>query len=174
MFKNILSISIICVATTSSSCSAFQEVTHFKKTSLQKHFSETILRLHPSKKVRFAVSVVPSNPSEEIEEMDRDDDEGVGYVRESHYLTSPTVEQQQAMALLQIPRHHDGREGSISSSVSDLDVPIYSSENLTTSPKRPASGVSRNLFVSNNSNCLFIQKNGLCIRKGEKSKYLSD
>lgn len=80
---------------------------------------------------------VPSN----CKEMDRDDDDGVGYVRESHYLKSPTVEQQQALALLQVPGR-EGRESSISSSISDLDVPIYSSENLTTSPKRPVPGVS--------------------------------
>lgn len=73
--------------------------------------------------------------------MDHDDDEGVGFIRESHYLKSPTIEQQQAMALLQIPRRDNVREGSISSNVSDLDVPIYSSENLTTSPRREVHGV---------------------------------
>ncbi|XP_018568459.1 solute carrier family 2, facilitated glucose transporter member 1 [Anoplophora glabripennis] len=72
--------------------------------------------------------------------MDHDDDEGVGFIRESHYLKSPTIEQQQAMALLQIPRRDNVREGSISSNVSDLDVPIYSSENLTTRPKREVPG----------------------------------
>ncbi|EFA03486.1 hypothetical protein TcasGA2_TC013485 [Tribolium castaneum] len=73
--------------------------------------------------------------------MDRDDDDGVGYVAESHYLKSPTVAEQQAMALLQIPPR-EGREGSISSNVSDMDVPIYSSENLTTSSRRPIQSVS--------------------------------
>lgn len=71
--------------------------------------------------------------------MDHDDDEGVGYISESHYLKSPS--HQQAMALLQIPSR-GGREGSISSSVSDMDVPIYSSENLTTRPSRPVESVS--------------------------------
>lgn len=74
--------------------------------------------------------------------MDQDDDEGVGFIAQSHFLRSPpTVAEQQAMALLQIPSR-DGREGSISSNVSDLDVPIYSSENLTTSSRRPVHGVS--------------------------------
>jgi hypothetical protein len=73
--------------------------------------------------------------------MDRDDDDGVGFVAQSHYLKSPTVAEQQAMALLQIPQR-GGRESSISSNVSDLDVPIYSSENLTTSPRRPVHSVS--------------------------------
>nr|XP_023017429.1 solute carrier family 2, facilitated glucose transporter member 1-like isoform X1 [Leptinotarsa decemlineata]XP_023017430.1 solute carrier family 2, facilitated glucose transporter member 1-like isoform X1 [Leptinotarsa decemlineata] len=67
--------------------------------------------------------------------MDHDDDDGVGYIRESHYLKTPMSERQQAIALLQVPRDIT-REGSISSNVSDLDIPIYSSENLTTSPKR--------------------------------------
>ncbi|RZC43185.1 hypothetical protein BDFB_012080, partial [Asbolus verrucosus] len=67
--------------------------------------------------------------------MDQDDD-GVGFISQSHYLKSPTVAEQQAMALLQIPPRED-REASISSNVSDLDVPIYSSENLTTSPRAP-------------------------------------
>ncbi|XP_066251238.1 solute carrier family 2, facilitated glucose transporter member 3-like isoform X1 [Euwallacea similis] len=66
---------------------------------------------------------------------DMDDDDGVGFVAESHYLKSPTVAEQQAMRLLQVPGR-DGRDGSLSSSVSDLDVPIYSSENLTTTPRR--------------------------------------
>ncbi|CAG9823643.1 unnamed protein product [Phaedon cochleariae] len=76
--------------------------------------------------------------------MERDDDDGIGYVRESHYLKSPSLDRQQAIALLQVPRG-EGREGSISSSVSDLDVPIYSSENLTTSSKREPQGVSQRL-----------------------------
>ncbi|ENN75244.1 hypothetical protein D910_06505 [Dendroctonus ponderosae] len=76
-------------------------------------------------------------------DMDRDDDDGVGFVAESHYLKSPTVAEQQAMRLLQVPTS-PGREGSISSSVSDLDVPIYSSENLTTRPRREVPSVSCN------------------------------
>ncbi|XP_057661172.1 solute carrier family 2, facilitated glucose transporter member 1-like isoform X2 [Diorhabda carinulata] len=72
--------------------------------------------------------------------MDHDDDEGVGFIRPSHYLKSPTIAEQQAMALLQVPKKTGDREGSISSSVSDLDIPIYSSENLTTSVRREPHG----------------------------------
>lgn len=72
--------------------------------------------------------------------MDHDDDEGVGFIRPSHYLKSPTIAEQQAMALLQVPKKSGEREGSISSSVSDLDIPIYSSENLTTSARREPEG----------------------------------
>lgn len=80
-----------------------------------------------------------------FEDMDgRDDDDGVGFVAESHYLKSPTVAEQQAMRLLQVPGR-TGREGSISSNVSDLDVPIYSSENLTTSPRREVPSVSHDV-----------------------------
>ncbi|XP_072376452.1 solute carrier family 2, facilitated glucose transporter member 1-like isoform X1 [Diabrotica undecimpunctata] len=71
--------------------------------------------------------------------MDHDDDEGVGFIRPSHYLKSPTIAEQQAMALLQIPKKTD-REGSISSNVSDMDIPIYSTEQLTTSLKREPHG----------------------------------
>lgn len=60
-----------------------------------------------------------------------DDEDGVGFVAESHYLKHPTIAQQQTMALLKVPSR-SGREGSVSSSISELDVPIYSSENLTT------------------------------------------
>lgn len=71
--------------------------------------------------------------------MDHDDDEEVGFIAESHYLKSPT--HQQAMALLQVPPRA-GRTDSVSSSLSDLDVPIYSSENLTTRSARPVEAVS--------------------------------
>lgn len=76
--------------------------------------------------------------------MDQDDDDGVGFIAKSHYLKSPTNDEQQAMALLQIPRNsgREGREASISSNVSDLDIPIYSSDNLTTSSRPYVSGVS--------------------------------
>lgn len=73
--------------------------------------------------------------------MDHDDD-GVGFVRESHYLKSVPFDKKEAMALLNVPSDRDRREGSISSNVSDLDIPIYSSENLTTSTRRPPTGVS--------------------------------
>lgn len=74
--------------------------------------------------------------------MNADDDDGVGFVAESHYLKSPSIVQQQAMALLQVP-NRQSREPSMSSNLSDLDVPIYSSENLTTQlPRRQFSGVS--------------------------------
>lgn len=89
------------------------------------------IELSIDKKVRFSST----------SDMDHDDDDGVGFIRESHYLKSPTIEEQQAMALLQIPRRDNVREGSLSSNVSDLDVPIYSSENLTTRPRREVSGV---------------------------------
>lgn len=79
--------------------------------------------------------------------MDNEDDEGVGYISESHFLRSPSGAHQQAMALLQVPSGRQGRESSISSSVSDLDVPIYSSENLTTRSSRPVEGVSSFLVV---------------------------
>ena len=92
--------------------------------------------------------------------MDRDDDDGVGFVAESHYLKSPTVAEQQAMALLQIPKR-EGREGSISSNVSDMDVPIYSSENLTTSPRRPVHSVSPGNVVTS------IEKNTAWINPGD-------
>lgn len=70
--------------------------------------------------------------------MDQDDDDGVGYVAESHYLT-PSA--RQAVPLLQVPQRNTERESSISSNVSDMDVPIYSSDNLTTRPGRAPSGV---------------------------------
>lgn len=78
--------------------------------------------------------------------MDNDDDEGVGFISESHFLKSPSGVHQQAMALLQVPSGRGAREASISSSVSDLDVPIYSSENLTTRSARPVEGVSVFMF----------------------------
>lgn len=84
--------------------------------------------------------------------MDRDEDDGVGFVSQSHYLKSPTIAEQQAMALLQIPRRDD-REGSISSNVSDLDIPIYSSENLTTSSRKPVHSVSFKL-IFNKKTCI--------------------
>ncbi|KAF7269621.1 hypothetical protein GWI33_017346 [Rhynchophorus ferrugineus] len=74
-------------------------------------------------------------------EMERDDDDGVGYVAESHYLKSPTVAEQQAMRLLQVPGM-ERQDSSISSNMSDMDVPIYSSENLTTRPIREVRSVS--------------------------------
>ncbi|KAK9869887.1 hypothetical protein WA026_003607 [Henosepilachna vigintioctopunctata] len=80
--------------------------------------------------------------------MNRDDDDGVGFVAESHYLKSPSIAQQQAMALLQVPRRDD-RASSVSSNISDLDVPIYSSDNLTTRvPTRRLSGVIKAQFLS--------------------------
>ncbi|CAH0557958.1 unnamed protein product [Brassicogethes aeneus] len=91
--------------------------------------------------------------------MDRDDDDdGVGYVRESHYLKSPTVAEQQAMSLLNIPGR-DGREGSISSNVSDLDVPIYSSENLTTSSRKPVKGARQQTEKDTGSKIMDLPKN---------------
>lgn len=78
-------------------------------------------------------------------EMDHDED-GVGYVRESHYLKGDPYDRQQAMALLNVPSDRSRREGSISSNVSDLDIPIYSSENLTTSTRRPPHGVSFSIY----------------------------
>lgn len=74
-------------------------------------------------------------------EMDHDED-GVGYIRESHYLKSDPYDRQQAVALLNVPSDRSRREGSVSSNVSDMDIPIYSSENLTTSANRPPHGVS--------------------------------
>lgn len=75
--------------------------------------------------------------------MDHDDDEGVGFISESHYLKSPTIEEQQAMSLLQIPSGRGmSRGGSVSSNISDIDVPIYSTDNLTTRPSRAVHGVS--------------------------------
>lgn len=70
--------------------------------------------------------------------MDQDDDDGVGFVSESHYL-SPAAKQ--AVPLLQVPPRKS-RESSVSSSIADMDVPIYSSDNLTTKPARVATGVS--------------------------------
>lgn len=78
--------------------------------------------------------------------MDHDEDDGVGFIRPSHYLKSPTLAEQQAMSLLTVPGGSD-REGSISSNVSDMDIPIYSSENLTTSLRREPHGVSKNLVI---------------------------
>lgn len=71
--------------------------------------------------------------------MDQDDDDGVGFVAESHYLT-PSA--RQAVPLLQVPRRNMDRESSISSNVSEMDLPIYSSDTLTTRPNRAPSGVS--------------------------------
>lgn len=76
-----------------------------------------------------------------ILEMDHDDDDGVGFVRESHYLKNTDFDHQQARALLNVPEMR--RETSISSNVSDMDVPIYSSECLTTVPRKPTRGVSK-------------------------------
>lgn len=110
-----------------------------------------------NKKVRFSFSA----PFE----MDHDDDEGVGFIRESHYLKSPTIEQQQAMALLQIPRRDNIREGSISSNVSDLDVPIYSSENLTTRPRREVRGVCILFLVINVSDVSIFMTGSTYVKK---------
>lgn len=62
--------------------------------------------------------------------MDQDDD-GVGYVAEGHYLKSTDEEHHQAMSLLQLPSDRNQRGASISSSITDIDAPIYSTDNLT-------------------------------------------
>lgn len=74
--------------------------------------------------------------------MDHDEDEGVGFIRESHYLKSTDLDHQQARALLNVPTELR-RDTSISSNVSDMDIPIYSSECLTTTPRKPTRGVSK-------------------------------
>ncbi|XP_044727642.1 solute carrier family 2, facilitated glucose transporter member 1-like isoform X3 [Chrysoperla carnea] len=67
--------------------------------------------------------------------LENDDDDGVGYIAASHMLRPSSVDdQQQSIALLQVPRNSRVRHESISSSVSDIDVPIYSTDNLTTRP----------------------------------------
>ncbi|GLV38604.1 Glucose transporter 1 [Carabus blaptoides fortunei] len=61
--------------------------------------------------------------------MKREDDDGVGYIADSHLLR-PSPLRQQEMALLKVPRT-GSRSISVSSSVSDLEEPIYDSENLS-------------------------------------------
>lgn len=61
--------------------------------------------------------------------MNRDDDDGVGYIADSHLLR-PSPVRQQEMALLKVPRT-GSRSISVSSSVSDLEDPIYDNDNLT-------------------------------------------
>lgn len=70
--------------------------------------------------------------------MDQDDDDGVGYIADSHYIQSVD---RQAVPLLKLPSRSD-RDTSISSNVSDMDVPIYSADNLTTKRPRADQGVS--------------------------------
>lgn len=62
--------------------------------------------------------------------LDEDDDnDGVGYISNSHLLRPTTLEdRQQTIALLQVPSGRT-RTASLSSSVSDIDN--YSTENLT-------------------------------------------
>lgn len=74
--------------------------------------------------------------------MDQDDDEGVGFISESHFLKSPSIEQQQAMSLLSLPGGRVSRDESVSSNISDIDIPIYSTETLTTRAGRPVGAVS--------------------------------
>lgn len=61
--------------------------------------------------------------------MRRDDDDGVGYIADSHLLR-PSPIRQQEMALLKVPRT-GSRSISVSSSVSDLEEPIYDNDNMT-------------------------------------------
>lgn len=79
--------------------------------------------------------------------MDHDEDDGVGFIADSHYLKSTSREDRQsAVALLSLPGR-TSRGGSISSNISDIDVPIYSTDNLTTRPPRHIKGVSHIILI---------------------------
>lgn len=87
------------------------------------------------KKVRFS-SYITSYLN-----MDHDDDEGVGFIAESHYAKSASEDRQAAVSLLQGPVKQS--KGSfLSSNVNDIDVPIYSTDNLTGPKRKPVTGVS--------------------------------
>ncbi|KAK9737763.1 hypothetical protein QE152_g10407 [Popillia japonica] len=71
--------------------------------------------------------------------MDHDDDEGVGFIAESHYAKSASEDRQAAVSLLQGPVKQS--KGSfLSSNVNDIDVPIYSTDNLTGPKRKPVTG----------------------------------
>ncbi|CAH1992108.1 unnamed protein product [Acanthoscelides obtectus] len=77
-----------------------------------------------------------------------DNDRGIGFIRASHYLRDDSPDEdsdrQQAMRLLQVPsapRHGILRSSSFSSNnSSDLDIPIYSSETLSKTPRKEVPG----------------------------------
>lgn len=58
-----------------------------------------------------------------LRDMD-DDDDGVGYIADTHLLR-PSGASQTEMTLLTVPEKGTSRQGSFSSSVSDLEEPIY-------------------------------------------------
>lgn len=69
--------------------------------------------------------------------MDQDEDEGVGFISQSHFAKSSSEDRQAAVTLLQPVK------GSLlSSNVNDIDIPIYSTDNLTGPRKLPPAGVS--------------------------------
>ncbi|KAF5288912.1 hypothetical protein FQA39_LY03791 [Lamprigera yunnana] len=63
--------------------------------------------------------------------MEQDDDEGVGYISESHFVKS--IDYDQAVPLLNLPSK--GRE-RISTNVYELNIPIYAPDILTTKSHR--------------------------------------
>lgn len=56
--------------------------------------------------------------------MDHDDDDGIGYIADTHLLR-PSGASQTEMALLHVPGRDVSRQGSLSSNISDLEEPIY-------------------------------------------------
>lgn len=71
--------------------------------------------------------------------MDHDDEDGVGFIAASHYAKSED-DRQQAVSLLQpSAKRTEIKSKVMSSNVSDIDTPIYSTDNLTSTRK---SGVS--------------------------------
>lgn len=56
--------------------------------------------------------------------MDHDDDDGVGYIADTHLLR-PSGASQTEMSLLHVPAKGTSRQGSFSSNISDLEEPIY-------------------------------------------------
>lgn len=56
--------------------------------------------------------------------MDHDDDDGIGYIADTHLLR-PSGASQTEMTLLHVPGKDVRRQGSFSSNISDLEEPIY-------------------------------------------------
>lgn len=80
----------------------------------------------------FSATLRGNNECLFAEAMDQEDD-GVGYIEEDHPLRPQAAAQ--SLALLQVPdKSGRSRNISISSSVTDLDAPIYARED--TRPSR--------------------------------------
>lgn len=74
--------------------------------------------------------------------MDHDEEEGVGFIAESHYAKAASEDRQAAVSLLQGPIRQSKGGSFLSSNVNDIDVPIYSTDNLTGPKRLPITSVS--------------------------------